>query len=484
MTPGRALGRSTIGKETIFSGSPGWVRGANRNSVGDRGPAEKMTASRAARAVAVDFSRIPIFPLVDSERYRMLPPDAASPFLGHVQTKLRLGGARDPLEAEADRVADQGMRLPATRGTVGGIPRGVERHPQQSNGPSGLAPATVGRALASPGRALEPALRNDLEQRIGYDFSRVRVHDDAAAGESAREVDARAYTLGHDIVFGAGQFAPTTSDGRRLIAHELAHVVQQSNTAAGNAQTVQRDGTRGRTQPEEEERDKERRDRRSMDSRRDRQELGLRDPFDDLDSDWAGRMILGQYLYGGGRDIDVRDDPAWTAYMTKSRLLRSQVWVQVISAAKDLVQLHKPGRRATATRFHAEVENGEGIIGYQYLHGTNKGVGDFLVVGFGEVTEFQGPHPAVARGDSLFSPPKVVQQGAGSRVDLELSYVWNDIIDPNAAYITDKIKSGIAYAITLGQPRSYRLSIGWHNTCSVWFPASGGVLLTGGYPEL
>jgi hypothetical protein len=67
-----------------------------------------------------------------------------------------------------------------------------------------------------------------MEQRFGHDFSGVRVHSGATAEQSARDVNARAYTVGHNIVFGAGQFAPITHEGRRLIAHELAHVVQQS----------------------------------------------------------------------------------------------------------------------------------------------------------------------------------------------------------------------------------------------------------------
>ena len=67
-----------------------------------------------------------------------------------------------------------------------------------------------------------------MESRFGHDFSTVRVHSDAAAEQSARDVNAHAYTVGHDIVFGAGQFGPGTREGQRLIAHELAHVVQQS----------------------------------------------------------------------------------------------------------------------------------------------------------------------------------------------------------------------------------------------------------------
>lgn len=75
-------------------------------------------------------------------------------------------------------------------------------------------------------------MRTFMEPRFGRDFSRVRVHTDAKAAESAREVHARAYTVGRDVVFGAGRYEPATTDGRRLIAHELTHVLQQSFGAA------------------------------------------------------------------------------------------------------------------------------------------------------------------------------------------------------------------------------------------------------------
>lgn len=72
-----------------------------------------------------------------------------------------------------------------------------------------------------------------MEPRFGHDFGKVRVHSDARASESARAVYASAYTVGEDIVFGAGRYAPETGEGRELLAHELAHVVQQSGREAG-----------------------------------------------------------------------------------------------------------------------------------------------------------------------------------------------------------------------------------------------------------
>src|SRR5262249_18274411 len=82
---------------------------------------------------------------------------------------------------------------------------------------------------ANPGKPLEPALRQDMEERFGYDFSHVRVHTGAAAEQSAEDVNAHAYTIGHNIVLGMDRFGTETHEGRRMIAHELTHVVQQSS---------------------------------------------------------------------------------------------------------------------------------------------------------------------------------------------------------------------------------------------------------------
>jgi hypothetical protein len=89
------------------------------------------------------------------------------------------------------------------------------------------APPIVHEVLRSPGQPLCPAARQIMEPRFGRDFSEVRVHTGVRAAESAQEVNALAYTVGKDIVFGTGQYMPMTSVGQRLIGHELAHVVQQ-----------------------------------------------------------------------------------------------------------------------------------------------------------------------------------------------------------------------------------------------------------------
>jgi hypothetical protein len=89
------------------------------------------------------------------------------------------------------------------------------------------APPSVHEVLRSPGRPLDPAIRAFMEPRFGHDFSRVRVHADARAAASAKDVRARAYTVGPDVVFGAHQYAPQSLAGRMLLAHELTHTLQQ-----------------------------------------------------------------------------------------------------------------------------------------------------------------------------------------------------------------------------------------------------------------
>jgi uncharacterized protein DUF4157 len=90
-----------------------------------------------------------------------------------------------------------------------------------------VAPAIVHEVLHSPGKELDPTTRAFMEERLGHDFSRVRVHVDGRSIESAQAVNALAYTVGRDVVFGAGQYQPMTAAGRHILAHELAHVVQQ-----------------------------------------------------------------------------------------------------------------------------------------------------------------------------------------------------------------------------------------------------------------
>jgi hypothetical protein len=175
-----------------------------------------------------------------------------------LQTKLKVNEPGDLYEQVADRIADQVMATPAHPAVSGGPPR-IQRFSEPSNGQMDAAPASVDQSLASPGSPLEPALRQDMEQRFKHDFSMVRVHSGAAAERSARDVNAHAYTVGHNIVLGADVFRPQTHEGRRLIAHELTHVLQQvhptANTATGiQPGTVQRDPKRSHAKQTESDR--------------------------------------------------------------------------------------------------------------------------------------------------------------------------------------------------------------------------------------
>src|SRR6185437_3441378 len=107
----------------------------------------------------------------------------------------------------------------------------LQRHPESSTRPA-TAPPIVHEVLRSPGQKLDQNVRNFMEPRFSHDFSGVRVHTGPHAAESARAVGATAYTVGNNIVFDSGHFSPSTNDGRRLLAHELTHVVQQGNNTA------------------------------------------------------------------------------------------------------------------------------------------------------------------------------------------------------------------------------------------------------------
>ncbi|SFN33322.1 protein of unknown function [Nitrosospira briensis] len=146
-----------------------------------------------------------------------------------IQRKLTIGASDDPSEKEADRVADQVMSMPANA-AINRAPLRIQRLTGSPTEAVTEAPPSVDRVLSSPGKPLEPELRRDMEQRFGYDFSLVRVHTDLTAEQSTKDMNANAYTMGHNIVFGARQFLPNTHEGRRLIAHELTHALQQEGS--------------------------------------------------------------------------------------------------------------------------------------------------------------------------------------------------------------------------------------------------------------
>ncbi len=169
---------------------------------------------------------------------------------GVIQRKLLVGEVDDPLEHEADRAADHVMRMPSPELSIThAVPRlsrkcvACEDEAQAlqpksaaaSKANSGEAPKIVHEVLNSAGRPLDAGTRAFFEPRFGYDFSRVRVHTDAQAAESARAIGALGYTVGEHIVLGPGADAPTAASGRRLLAHELAHTIQQGQGTASSS---------------------------------------------------------------------------------------------------------------------------------------------------------------------------------------------------------------------------------------------------------
>jgi len=149
------------------------------------------------------------------------------------QTKLRVSQRGDAHEQEADQVADTVLRMPEVdTAAASGDTTATHAMASQSSAHEAIP--------GSDGQSLDAATRAYMEPRFGHDFGHVRVHTDEQAAQSASDFQARAYTVGSDIVFGAEQYAPTTTAGQHLLAHELTHVVQQgSDTAA--ASTVQRE---------------------------------------------------------------------------------------------------------------------------------------------------------------------------------------------------------------------------------------------------
>ena len=192
---------------------------------------QRTIGNQAVLRMLHNFGRVPIHP----------PSPAA------IQTKLAISEPGDKYEQEADRISERVMRMPEQQQQVacdcgGECPKcqteqlaGEQKHLQTNRVASGglgqtEVPPIVHEVLGSPGQLLDAATRAFLEPKFGFDFSRVRIHTDTTAAYSARAVNALAYTVGQDIVFGKGQFQPGTSHGQRLLTHELAHVVQQNQS--------------------------------------------------------------------------------------------------------------------------------------------------------------------------------------------------------------------------------------------------------------
>lgn len=186
---------------------------------------------KSATPIAHNFGQIPIYA---KSKVKLQP-------------KLTINKPGDAYEQEADNVANRVMhmhepKLQRACACGGTFPKCKEekseheqkqlqqRHTGSNNFKQVEAPGLVHEALQSAGHPLEPSTRAFMEPRFGHNFSQVRVHTDTKAAESAASINALAYTVGQNVVFGAKQYAPQTTAGKSLLAHELAHVVQQRST--------------------------------------------------------------------------------------------------------------------------------------------------------------------------------------------------------------------------------------------------------------
>ncbi len=210
-------------------------------------------------------------------------------------------------------------------------------------------------------------------------------------------------------------------------------------------------------------------DRRVQDDQLTRTPPGGRDQRErerggDFNNDWAGRSILDRYL-SGGDDWTINDDPNWNDYMKSNPSLTGQLSPRAGSVAVQLYDQLTRGGSSTAVfddTFHMDIENGEGIVGYQYLHGTNVDVGDFRMNGAATI---------------------VRTADGGYDVKINADYTWNDVIDPNGQYRTDQIKSTLAEIITLGRADPYDIHITWPGETVIHLDAGGNIVSSTGYPS-
>ena len=166
----------------------------------------------------------------------------------YIQTKLKIGAVDDPLEKEADDMADQVMRMPETsviqrkcaeceeEDKIDRKPLSTEIKPfvQRKVSQNATTNSDVSNQINTSrgkGSPLPSAAKGFMENRFGADFSNVNIHTGSKAQELSHNLNARAFTVGNDIFFNSGQFSPESTTGKHLLAHELTHVIQQGKNA-------------------------------------------------------------------------------------------------------------------------------------------------------------------------------------------------------------------------------------------------------------
>jgi len=163
---------------------------------------------------------------------------------GVVQAKLAIDAPDSPMERQADRLADEALHSnppsvvssrinPHHEKSAANLEsKQPDRSPARRSSSLPAQIPFIAGAIGSRGRPLDSSTRAFFEPRFGTDFSQVRIHTGFEAAASARAIDAKAYTLGHNIVFGEREFATHTNEGRRLLGHELVHTLQQAGAPA------------------------------------------------------------------------------------------------------------------------------------------------------------------------------------------------------------------------------------------------------------
>ncbi|MBM9613176.1 DUF4157 domain-containing protein [Desulfobulbus rhabdoformis] len=233
--------------------------GTRKNSVQQRGAFRSANKNRVSKGHSPEVRSI----LHERDARHQQPPLRASYTCadGLLQTKLDISSPGDACEQEADSVANQVMQASESgkkarsplQGRGGGsaaatsenmicrmsaeedeLPGKVQRTatPSQTNTMPPHVDAKIQQVLRSGGKRFDGDTRSFMESRFGRDFSQVKIHANQQAEQVAQALQAKAFTLGQDIVFGAQEYAPSSWEGRHLIAHELAHVVQQQSGGA------------------------------------------------------------------------------------------------------------------------------------------------------------------------------------------------------------------------------------------------------------
>jgi hypothetical protein len=159
---------------------------------------------------------------------------------GTLQRKPMVGPANDVYEREADQIADTVAMGGDARMVTPTVAAAVQRDGAAVGNSSGAA--TAAKAVSSGGRGLSRSETGFFAPRFGRDLSHVRIHEGPQVDEAAATIGARAYALGNDIALASGEYTPGTAEGRRLMAHELTHTLQQTS----GAQAIRREPDRGR----------------------------------------------------------------------------------------------------------------------------------------------------------------------------------------------------------------------------------------------